>query len=112
MYKAYFMDISRLNSNETAALDSLRISAEQVKANLAANAAASQDANASIEVPVDSVSLDGLGKLKEIVKEAQDMRLDLIASVKAMLDRGEDFSSADIAEALVEGGFAEYFTEK
>ncbi len=106
------MDISRLNSNETAALDSLRISPQQVKANQAANAAAAQDANASIEVPADEVSLDGIAQVKEMVKQAQDMRLDLIASVRAMLDRGEDFSSADIAEALVDGGFAEYFTEK
>ena len=106
------MDISRLNSNEAAQLDSLRISPQQVKANQAANAAVTQDANASIEVPADTVSLDGMAQVTEIVKQAPDMRLDLIASVRAMLDRGEDFSSADIAEALVDGGFAKYFTEK
>jgi|GEM_PF-2872452 len=110
-YKAYFMDISRLKSNETSQLDSLRIGIQDVKANRAASAATSQDANAAVEVPADEASLEGLEQMKNMVKQAQDMRLDLVASIKQMLAEGHDFSSADIAGALVDGGFGEYFTE-
>ncbi len=106
------MDISRLNSNKTPGLDSLQIAAEQVKANRAASAADSRDANAAIEVPSDEVNLDGLERMKSIVKDAQDMRLDLVASIKAALADGHDFKSADIAGALVDGGFGEFFTKE
>jgi anti-sigma28 factor (negative regulator of flagellin synthesis) len=106
------MDISRLKSNNNLEAEALRIGGQSFEANKAATATKPEDAAAAVEVPADAVSLDALEGVTKIVKQAQDMRLDLVAAMREMIANGDEPSSADIADALLNSGFAEYFIEE
>ncbi len=106
------MDISRLKSNDILQAEALRIGAQSFEAKQAAKAAGLEDAAVAAEVPADAVSLDALKGVTDIVKQAQSMRMDLVEAMRTMIANGDEPSSSDIAEALINGGFTEYFLEE
>ncbi len=99
------MDISRIKSEQQSSIDALRIMAEP---KVAKQDSAALESTVEVPVSADEANLDGLQSLKDIVLGADEIRSDLVESLRQKIANGEDLSSMDTAEALMDSGFVDY----